>query len=65
MAVDGKGSGLKDAVDSSVLKECEALRVLLHQGFNPDPVAETQELLVKKHKAEVDVIVAKRQKTQG
>ena len=25
MAVDSEGSGLKDAVDSSVLKECEAL----------------------------------------
>ena len=46
-------------------QESEALRVLLHQVFNPDPVAETPEFLVRKHKAEVDVIVAKRQKTQG
>ena len=64
-AVDSEGSGLKDAVDSSILKECEALRVLVHQMSNPDPEPETQELLVRKHKAEVDVIVAKRQKTQG
>ena len=65
MAVDSEGSGSKNAVDTSILKECEALRVLLHQVFNPDPVAGNQEMLVRKHKAEIDVIVAKRQKTQG
>ena len=65
MAVVSEGSGLKNAVESSILKECEALRVLLHQMCNPDPVAENQEMLVRKHKAEVDMIVAKRQKTQG
>ena len=65
MTVDSEGSGLKDAVDNSILKECEALRVLVHQMSKPDPEPETQELLVRKHKAEVDVIDAKRQKTQG
>ena len=65
MAVDSEGSGSKNDVDSSILKECEALRVLLHQMSNPDPVAENQEMLLRKHKAEVDLIVAKRQKTQG
>ena len=58
MAVDSEGSSSKNDVDSSILKECEALRVLL-------PVAENQEMLLRKHKAEVDLIVAKRQKTQG
>ena len=65
MAVDSEGLGSKSAVDRSILKECEALRVLVHQVLNPDSVAENQEMLVRKHKAEIDVIVAKFQKTQG
>ena len=64
-AIDSEGSGLTDVVENSFLSEVEALRVLIHQMSNLDPEPETQELLVRKHKAELDCIVAKRQKTQG
>ena len=71
MAIDSDSSGLKDvvgaglAVDKSHMQELEMFRILFNQMNNPDPEPETQELLVRKHKAELDCIVAKRQKTQG
>ena len=65
MAVDGEGLGAGPAVDNSLLQEVEVLRVILQQMSNPDPVRETQESLLRKHKVVLDSIQVKRQMTQG
>ena len=49
-------------VDNSHMQELEMFRILFNQMKNPDPEPETQELLVRKHKVELDNIYAKREK---
>ena len=65
MAVDNEGLGAESALDTSHMQELEMWRILFNQMSNPNPEPETQDLLVKKHNADLECIVAKRQKTQG
>ena len=65
VAVDGEGLGGGPAVDNSHMQELEMFRILCNQLNNPDPEPETPELLVRKHKVELDSIHVKRQETQG
>ena len=65
MAVDREGLGAGPTVDKSHMQELAMLCIFANQVVKPDPEPETQELLLRKHKVELDNIYAKRQKAQG